>query len=113
MKKPCVVFGQKIGFEGRGFAPETSVEVFASVGHYRGPEIIPSKTVRSNSEGEIAGFLKAPPLADTERGKSIWTQRAIFASGLNRGGKHKGQSFDLVVIGSRSICDALGSTPEL
>jgi hypothetical protein len=101
---PCVVFGHKIDFDGAGFAPETPVRVFVPALHYTLPGLNPSKTVTSNAEGEIDGFLEAPggPAAKWE-----WMQEEIAASGLDRGGLHKGESFDLVVIGSPSICRVL------
>jgi hypothetical protein len=103
----CVAFGGKIGFEGVGYAPETPVHVYVSTSRYTLPGAEAHTTVRSNRAGEIEGSLPAP---EGSGGKWEWLQQAIFAAGLDRGGKHRGQSFDLVVIGTPRVCRALGDS---
>jgi hypothetical protein len=102
--RPCVVFGHKIGFGGIGFAPNSTVRVFAAALHYTLPGALPSMTVTSNAEGEISGDLTAP---DRSANKWTWEQEEIVASGLNRGGEHRGEAVALMVLGSRFICSTL------
>jgi hypothetical protein len=104
VKRPCVPFGHKIGFEGVGYAPGTPVKVEAYVGHYQGPGFIRPTTVTSNEDGEIVGFLEDFAGSVSKWG---WIQEVIIASGLNRGGQHRGTSFGLEVIGSPRVCRVL------
>jgi hypothetical protein len=107
--QPCVVFGHNIDFGGVGFAPKTPVHVFVSTSRYTLPGTEAHTIVRSNQAGEISGFLKAPEGGAGARWE--WRQQAIFASGLNRGGEHEGQSFDLVVVGTPAVCRVLRREP--
>jgi hypothetical protein len=102
--KRCVAFGQKITVQGRGFAPETSVDLAAESGHLDLPGGLPRTTVESDQAGEIKASLRAPKGGDGDR----WSQLAIVAEGLDRGGKHRGRSFALVVIAKPSVCRFLG-----
>jgi hypothetical protein len=107
VREPCVVFGQRIGFDGEGFAPRTPVHVYLSSGRYSLPGTETEMTIRSSVGGKVHGSLPTPE-AGGDGDKWEWIQRAVFAYGLNRGGEHDGRSFDLVVVASRSVCRTLG-----